>query len=187
MSADPDVKAPDEAKLQELLGRIVGDFGAALSAVLGYIGHKHGLYRSLALRPATSAELAERTGTVERYVREWLVNQAAGGYVQYDSFSGRYSLSPEQREALTNEDSPYYIGGSFYVVKALSRAEPRINEAFTSGRGMFWGEHDPDLFCGTESFFRAGYLAHLVGEWIPALTGIEQKLRAGGTVASTLR
>src|SRR5947209_3605890 len=131
----------------------------------------------------TPAELAERTGTTERYVREWLINQAASGYVEYDPESGRYSLSPEQAVALTDESSPFYVGGGFYVIKAMTQAQPRIMDAFLNGGGMLWGEHDPDLFIGVERFFRPGYMAHLVAEWIPSLTGIEEKLKAGGRVA----
>lgn len=174
----------DEAKLQAFLGRVVGDFGAALSMPLAYIGLKLGLYGALAeIGPATPAELAAHTGTVERYVREWLINQAASGYVEYDPATARYSMSPEQALALTDEASPAYVGGGFYVVKAMSRAVERIEEAFRSGGGLLWGEHDPDLFLGTERFFRPGYAAHLVAEWIPALNGIEAKLQKGGIVA----
>lgn len=174
----------DEGKLQAFLGRVVGDFGAALSMPLAYIGSKLGLYRALAeIGPATPAELAAHTGTVERYVREWLINQAASGYVEYDPATARYSMSPEQALALTDETSPAYVGGGFYVVKAMSRAVERIEEAFRSGGGMLWREHDPDLFLGTERFFRPGYAAHLVAEWIPALNGIEAKLQEGGMVA----
>ncbi len=174
----------DQAKMEAFLGKVVTDFGAALSSTLAYIGQKLGLYKALAeAGPLTPQELAERTGTVERYVREWLINQAAGGYVEYDPATGRYSLSPEQMVALTDENSPFYVGGGFYVIKAMNKAQPRIEEAFQKGGGMLWGEHDPDLFIGTERFFRPGYAAHLVAEWIPALTGIEEKLKAGGTVA----
>ncbi len=182
----PDMKAQsiNEERMNNFLGKVVGDFGAALSATLVYIGQKLGLYRALAERgPLTPAELAKETNTTERYVREWLVNQAASGYVEYDKESVRFSLSPEQRVALTDENSPFYVGGGFYVVKAMSRAEPRITEAFREGGGMLWGEHDPDLFIGVERFFRPGYAMHLVNSWIPALTGVEDKLKAGGKVA----
>jgi SAM-dependent methyltransferase len=116
-------------------------------------------------------------------VREWLINQGSGGYVEYDAAAGRFHLSPEQRVALTDEESPFYVGGGFYVVKAMANATPRIADAFQNGGGMLWGEHDPDLFVGTERFFRPGYRAHLVNEWIPALTGIEEKLKAGALMA----
>jgi SAM-dependent methyltransferase len=163
---------------------VVEDFGAALSSTLVYIGQKLGLYQALAeAGPSTPAELAQRTGTVERYVRERLINQAASGYVAYNAAGGRYHLPAEQAVALTDEQSPFYVGGGFYVIKAMLRAEPRITEAFRRGGGMRWDEHDPDLFIGTERFFRPGYAAHLVHSWIPALSGVEAKLKAGGTVA----
>jgi len=174
----------DEDKMNAFLGKVVSDFGASLSSMLGYIGQKLGLYEALADSDGlTPAELAAKTGTTERYVREWLVNQAAGEYVHYDPASGKYSMLPEQRVALTHEDSPFYVGGGFYVIKAMLNAQPRISEYFKQGGGMLWGEHDPDLFVGTEKFFRPGYTAHLVNSWIPALTGIKEKLEAGGRVA----
>ena len=173
-----------EEKINEFLGKVVGDFGAALSSVLSYIGIKLGLYDALADSDGlTPAELAEKTNTTERYVREWLLNQASGGYVEYDSQSGKYSLSPEQKVALTDETSPFYVGGGFYVIKAMMNAQPRITEAFQNGGGLLWGDNDPDLFIGTEKFFRPGYQAHLVAEWIPSLTGVEEKLISGAKVA----
>ena len=167
----------NEDKVHEFLGKVVTDFGATMSSMLGFIGMKLGLYDALAESGAmTSAELADKTGTTERYVREWLLNQASGGYVEYDPQTGKYSLTPEQTVALTDETSPFYVGGGFYLVKALMNAQPRISDAFQNGGGMLWGEHDPDLFIGTEKFFRPGYTAFLVNDWIPALTGIEEKL-----------
>ena len=159
----------NQQKLENFLGRVIGDFGAALSSALVYIGQKLGLYKAMAKagKPLTSAELAQQTGTAERYIREWLINQAASGYIEYDPATGRYRLPPEQAVALTDENSPFYVGGGFYVIKAMLRAEPRITEAFKNGGGMLWGEHDPDLFIGTERFFRPGYATHLVREWIP--------------------
>jgi SAM-dependent methyltransferase len=174
----------DEGKLEAFLGRVVSDFGAALGSSLTYIGVHLGLYDAMAgAGPLTPAEIAERTGTVERYVREWLINQASGGYVEYDASTGRYLLPPEQAVALTDVTSPFYVGGGFYVVKAMGAAVPRIAEAFSQGGGVLWGDHDPDLFVGVERFFRPGYTAHLTASWIPALTGIEAKLEAGGSVA----
>ncbi len=174
----------NEEKMNAFLGKVVGDFGAALSSSLVYIGQKLGLYKALAQTgSATPAELAQQTSTNERYVREWLINQAASGYVDYDAASGRYSLSPEQATALTDESSPFYVGGGFYVIKAMTGAVSRIEDYFRNGGGMLWGEHDPDLFVGTERFFRPGYAAHLIASWIPSLTGIEEKLKAGGKVA----
>ena len=178
------VRAINENKMNEFLGKVVGDFGATLSSSLVYIGQKLGLYKALAADgPATPAEIAQKTSTNERYIREWLLNQAASGYVDYDAESGRYSLSPEQAVALTDETSPFFVGGGFYVIKAMTHAVSRIENAFKSGGGILWGEHDPDLFVGTERFFRPGYAAHLIASWIPALTGIEEKLKAGGKVA----
>jgi SAM-dependent methyltransferase len=174
----------NEDKMNEFLGKVVGDLGASLSSVLGFIGQKLGLYKALAdSEGMTPTELAEKTATTERYVREWLVNQASGGYVYYDPSTGRYSMLPEQAVALTDENSPFYVGGGFYVVKAMMNAQPRITEFFKNGGGMLWGEHDEDLFVGTEKFFRPGYTAHLVNSWIPAMTGIQERLEAGGKVA----
>ncbi len=174
----------NEDKMNAFLGKVVGDFGASLSSVLAYIGQKLGLYEALAGSDGmTPAELAAKTDTTERYVREWLINQAAGEYVHYDPATGKYSLLPEQAVALTDENSPFYVGGGFFVIKAMMNAQPRIADAFKNGGGMLWGEHDSDLFVGTEKFFRPGYTAHLVNEWIPAMTGIEEKLASGGKVA----
>lgn len=184
MSLNSATTAIDEAKLQAFLGKVIGDFGAALSSALVYIGQRLGIYKAMAdAGPVTSEELAQRTGLTERYVREWLLNQAASEYVSYDPETQRYTLPPEQAVALTDEESPCYVGGGFYVIKAMLRAETRITEAFRNGGGMLWGEHDPDLFIGTERFFRPGYATHLTASWIPALTGIESRLRAGGSVA----
>ncbi len=184
MSSQPATQPIDEAKLHDFLGKVVGDFGAALSSTLVYIGQKLGLYKALAAAgPSTPAELAERTGTVERYIREWLINQATGGYVAYDATSGRYHLPAEQAVALTDETSPFFVGGGFYVVKAMVNAQPRISEAFQHGGGIVWGDNDPDLFVGVERFFRPGYAMHLVNSWIPALTGADEKLKAGAKVA----
>jgi SAM-dependent methyltransferase len=130
----------------------------------------------------TPAELAKKTGTTERYVREWLNAQSAGGYVTYTG-DGRYTLSPEQAEALTNEESPAFVLGGFQGMTAATMARPRLIEAFKTGKGVGWDEHDPDLFQGTERFFRPGYLANLVAAWLPALDGVVAKLEAGASVA----
>ncbi len=183
--ATPDTaREINEDKMNAFLGQVVTDLGASLSSVLAYIGQKLGLYKALADSSGmTPAELAAKTETSERYVREWLVNQAAGGYVHYDPASQKYSMLAEQATALTDEDSPFYVGGGFYVVKAMANAQPRITEFFKNGGGMLWGEHDDDLFVGTERFFRPGYTANLVSTWIPAMTGAVDKLAAGGKVA----
>jgi SAM-dependent methyltransferase len=184
MSATGQAQAINEDKMNAFLGKVVGDFGASLSSALVYIGQKLGLYKAMAeAGPVTPADLAQRTNTNERYVREWLINQGAGGYVEYDPESGRYSLTPEQAVALTDEQSPFYVGGGFFVVKAMTSAVERIEDHFRNGGGMLWGDHDPDLFIGTERFFRPGYAAHLVASWIPSLTGIEEKLNTGGKIA----
>ena len=184
MSSAVQSRPIDEDKMHAFLGKVVGDFGAALSSSLVYIGQKLGLYKAMAgSGPITAAELAQKTSTNERYVREWLINQAAGGYVEYDATTQRYHLSPEQAVALTDESSPFFVGGGFHVIKAMNNAVSRIEDHFRNGGGMLWGEHDPDLFVGTERFFRPGYAAHLIASWIPSLNGIEEKLKAGGKVA----
>lgn len=147
------------------------------------IGDELGLYSALAQSPATSHELAERTGTNERYVREWLANQAAGGYIEYDQASGKYSLNDEQALCLANPNGPVDLPGAYSVVQDLFHIKDRAIENFRSGRGMEWGEHHPCLFHGTERFFRAGYNSHLLSSWLPALEGVVEKLEAGARVA----
>jgi 2-polyprenyl-3-methyl-5-hydroxy-6-metoxy-1,4-benzoquinol methylase len=174
----------DGAKLEAFMGRAVTDMGAIISAPLMLIGEKLGLYKAMAhAGPLTSQEVAERSGAAERYVREWLGNQAAGGYVTYDSASDRYTLPDEQALALADEDSPFYILGIYDSIASLYADEDQILEAFRSGEGMGWHEHDHRLFRGTERFFRPGYRASLVAEWIPALHGVQEKLERGAKVA----
>jgi SAM-dependent methyltransferase len=178
----------DEGKLNEFLGRFVGDLGATVAAGAVVLGDKLGLYRGLAAGPATAAELAERTGTDTRYVTEWLRGQAAGGYVRYEagadgSGADRYSLTEEQAFALTDPDGPVFLPGAFQLALGALKAEPRIAEAFRTGAGLSWGEQDADVFDGCERFFRPGYAASLTSAWIPALDGVEAKLRAGASVA----
>jgi 2-polyprenyl-3-methyl-5-hydroxy-6-metoxy-1,4-benzoquinol methylase len=175
--------AINEEKLNQLLGKFVADFGATFHAGLVVIGESLGLYKSLADGPLTSAELAERTNTDERYVREWLNSQAAGEYIQYDASTGRYSLSEEQAFALADEKSPAYLPGAFLLAVSALRAVPEITERFRSGEGFGWHEHDHGLFRGTELFFRPGYAANLTSSWIPSLNGVEEKLNAGAKVA----
>ncbi|MEW6741561.1 MAG: class I SAM-dependent methyltransferase [Planctomycetota bacterium] len=170
----------DEVKLQQFMDKAIGDIGAALFAALVVTGDKLGLYKAMAQNgPVTSTELAQRTGTAERYVREWLNAHAAAGYVTYDPATGQYVLPDEQAFALAEDDSPAYIAGAFQVVAAAVRDEPRIRDAFRTGKGVGWHEHDSGLFEGTERFFRPNYKAHLVSSWIPALDGVEEKLRSG--------
>jgi SAM-dependent methyltransferase len=176
--------AVNEDKLNQFVQQAVGDMGAAFHAGMVVIGEKLGLYKSLAeAGPSTSKELADRTGCAERYVREWLASQAAGGYVTYDVGAGRYSLSEEQAFALANPDSPAYLPGGFLVAVAALKAEPKVLEAFKTGNGVGWHEHNHDLFKGTEMFFRPNYAANLVSSWIPALDGVKAKLEQGGRIA----
>src|SRR5258708_14197599 len=158
MSAAVQPQPINEDKMNAFLGKVVGDFGASLSSSLGYIGIKLGLYEAMVnAGPVTSKELAERTGTVERYIREWLINQAAGGYVEFDPATDRYALAAEQAVALTDPNSPFYVGGGFYVIKAITAAQPRIAGGFKNGRVGLSGEHHPELFIGVEKFFRPSY------------------------------
>jgi 2-polyprenyl-3-methyl-5-hydroxy-6-metoxy-1,4-benzoquinol methylase len=174
----------DEAKLEAFMEQFVGDLGACATAPLVLIGDKLGLYKAMAdSEPVTPAELAERTGTRERYVREWLCQQAASGYVEYDPAGGTFRLPPEQTLALAVDDSPAFIPGAYQLLAAMIKDEPAITERFRSGEGFGWHEHHHDLFEGTERFFRPGYTAHLVAEWLPALEGVEERLRAGIRVA----
>src|ERR1700693_1558972 len=176
--------ALDQSKLNEMLHRGVNDFGATFHAACVIIGDKLGLYKGLADGGwQTPAELATHTGTTERYVREWLASQAAGGYVTLDAPTGRYSLTEEQAFTLADDKSPAFLPGAFQLALAATKAVPKLIEAFRTGEGMGWHEHDHELFHGTERFFRPGYAAHLVSEWIPALSGVEARLQAGARVA----
>jgi 2-polyprenyl-3-methyl-5-hydroxy-6-metoxy-1,4-benzoquinol methylase len=171
-------------KLNEFLGRALVDFGATFNAALVRIGDKLGLYKALAAGgPQTPGELAKRTGTTERYVREWLSAQAAGGYVTYDPGAGKFHLSEEQAFAMADENSPAFLPGAFQVALAAIKAEEQLTERFKTGKGMGWHEHHPELFVGTERFFRPGYAANLIASWIPALEGVDAKLKSGGRVA----
>jgi SAM-dependent methyltransferase len=174
----------NEAKLHAFVMKAVGEMGAAMNAALILIGDKLGLYKGMAgAGPMTPSELAAKTGTHERYVREWLAAQAAGGFVTYDATAGRYSLPPEQAFAMADENSPVFLPGFFEVVEACVKDVPKITEAFRSGKGVGWHEHDACLFTGTERFFRPNYRAHLIEKWIPALGDTEAKLKAGAKVA----
>lgn len=182
--ADPRSTNVDPARLESFLHRVVGDIGAAMSSSLVLLGDRLGLYRAMAdAGPLTARELAARTGTHERYVREWLDNQAAGGYVAYDAPSGRYALPPEQALALADETSTAFVQGAFQIIAATQKALPDIERAFRTGGGLDWCDHDPDLYFGTERFFRPNYAAHLIDEWIPALDGVREKLVRGAKVA----
>jgi SAM-dependent methyltransferase len=174
----------DPQKLEQFVFRAVDEVGATLNAALVVMGDKLGLYRALAgaggLRPD---ELARRTAVSERYVREWLNAQAAGGYVEYDPAGGTYALPAEQTVALTDESSPAFLPGFFQIALGTVIDSPRITEAARSGEGVGWHEHNHDVFEGCERFFRPGYNASLVPSWLPALDGVVEKLEAGGRVA----
>jgi SAM-dependent methyltransferase len=174
----------DTAKLEAFVFRAVDEVGATLNTALVVMGDRLGLYRALAgAGPLTSAELAVRTGTAERYVREWLNAQAAGGYVEYDPESGRYTLPPEQALALTDTESPAYLPGFFQIALGSVLDSPRIADAAQSGEGVGWHEHGHDVFEGCERFFRPGYNANLLSSWLPALEGVVEKLERGVSVA----
>ncbi len=176
--------ALDMDKLHAFMGKAVGDMGASLHAVLILLGDRLGLYKAMAdSQPVTSQDLASRTSTSERYVREWLNANAASGYLLYDPTTRTYTLPPEQALALAVEDSPAFLPGYFQIVSACFHDADRIADAFRTGHGVGWHEHHHDLFHGTERFFRPGYLANLVSGWIPALDGVEAKLKAGAKVA----
>jgi SAM-dependent methyltransferase len=170
-------------KLNSFLGQFVGDLGAAVHAGMVVIGEKLGLYKALAAESMTSAELAAKTKTDERYVREWLCSQAAGGYITYDEKTDKFSLTEEQAFTLANEDSPAYLPGAFQLALGSLNAVPRIAESFRTGAGMGWHEHDDGVFHGCEKFFRPGYAANLVSTWIPALHDVKGKLESGARVA----
>ena len=171
-------------KLMAFMGQLVGDLGAMMSIGPMLVGEKLGLYKALAKGGAmTPGELATATGTHERYVREWLCGQAASGFVEYDAASGKFSMTEEQAAALGLEESPFYFLGAVEVAIAMMRAEPKMLEAFRTGKGLGWHEHDACLFRGTERFFRPGYMRHLLTEWIPALDGVKGKLESGARVA----
>lgn len=175
--------AVDEGKLNELLGKFVVDAGASFHAVNAVIGDRLGLYRSLlAVMPATPADVAAEAGVGERYVREWLAGQAAGGYITYDADTERFSLTEEQAFALAAPDG-MQIAAAFHIPIAAAKNTERITEAIRSNSGFAWHDHDPGLFEGTERFFRPGYVANLASSWIPALDGVEEKLRDGAKVA----
>ena len=174
----------NEAKLHDFVGKMLGDLGGAISVPTVRLGFRLGLFDALAEAPATAAELARKTGGLhERYVREWALAQAANGYVDFDPASDEFSLSPEQAMIFVNQDSPVYLAGAFELVAAMIEAEPKVEECFHKGTGVRWGDHAGCLFCATGAFFRPGYVNNIVQNWIPALDGVEAKLRAGAKVA----
>ena len=172
----------DHKKLEEFLGRAVGDWGSAMGGLLAYVGDRLGLYRAMAgAGPLTPEQLAAKTGTHPRMVKEWLASQAAGGYVMYAN--NKYSLSAEQEFALANENSPAYIMGGYQILLSVFQDADKVIEAIRTGKGLGWGDHNTHLFEGTERFFKPNYVANLVSSWIPALEGMEARLKAGAKVA----
>src|SRR6185312_8050528 len=171
-------------ELEQLIGKVIGDLGGTANAALVIVGDRLGLYRTLAeAGPATSNELAQKTGTHERYIREWLAAQAASGYVDYDPATKRFSMSREQAMLFADENSPVYMAGGFFAAASAISRERDLAEAFRTGRGIAWSEHHDCLFCGTEKFFRPAYARDLIQSWIPSLRGVHARLQAGGTVA----
>lgn len=176
--------AIDEAKLNEFVNKCVGDIGSTLSSILVVIGDRLGLWKALAKGgPMTSAELAKRTETSERYIREWLNAQASAGYLTYDAATTQFTLPPEQAEVLANESSPAFFPGLFEVAAACWAATDKTTQNFRTGHGLEWGHQHPCRFQGTERFFRSGYIGNLMQSWIPALDGVQAKLEAGAKVA----
>jgi SAM-dependent methyltransferase len=176
--------AIDAARLERFVGQAVTDMGAAMNGVLVMIGGELGLWKAMAgAGPLTSAEIAERSGVAERYVREWASAQAASGYLEYEPDGDTFDLPAEHALVFADEDSPVYLLGGYHIVSSAFKDRKRIADRFRTGQGFGWHEHDPELFAGTEQFFRPGYRTHLVAEWIPALEGVTDKLTAGAKVA----
>jgi len=183
-SEKSDINKIDEQLLHDFVLKAVGDVASSMSAMLTILGEKLGLYKVMSESgPITSEELASKTNTNERYVREWLANQAAGGYINYNPSDGKFTLPPEQAMVLADEDSPVYIHGAYQTIKSLFKDEEKFIEMFKTGKGVKWGEHHHDLFEGTARFFKSNYVGNLVNSWIPSLDGVEQKLEEGAKVA----
>jgi 2-polyprenyl-3-methyl-5-hydroxy-6-metoxy-1,4-benzoquinol methylase len=174
----------DQSKVQEFMMKAVGDIASNMSAMTIILGERLGLYKAMAdSKPVTSAELAAKTNTYERYIREWLASQAAAGYVKYNPSDGKYTLPAENAFVLTEENSPAYILGAYQVLRSIFKDEEKFVEMFKTGKGLLWGEHHHDLFEGTAKFFKSAYLGNLVQSWIPSLEGVEEKLQQGAKVA----
>lgn len=180
----PTTQAPDQAKLEALVGQAVTDIGAAMNGALVLLGNDLGFWSALAESgPTTPAMLADRTGVPEPYVDQWLAAQAASGYVEYDAAARTFALGPEQSLVFADTESPAYMSGGYHIVRSIYEDLPKIEDAFVSGRGFGWHEHDQELFLGTEQFFRPGYRTYLTESWLPALEGVDDKLRRGAKVA----
>jgi 2-polyprenyl-3-methyl-5-hydroxy-6-metoxy-1,4-benzoquinol methylase len=178
------IPALDPKKVEKFLFQFVNDLGVSMCAALALVGEKLGFYKAMAnAGPITAAELAARTSTSERYVREWLSAQAANGYVEYDPETDKFFFPAEHALLLANEDGPAYIPGAFHLLASMFRDEHKITEAFRTGDGVGWHEHHASLFEGTEKFFRPTYLHNLINVWIPALEGVEAKLQDGAAIA----
>ncbi len=174
----------DNAKLEQLQGKVINDVAGSLGLLMAYIGDKLDLYSALLeISPATSQQLADNTGMDERYLREWLSANAAAGYINYDAASGRFSMTQEQAVIFAAEGHPACMQGFFQAVMSVYIDEPKFSEVFRSGAGLPWREHSPCLFCGTERFFRPMYAMNLIDHWLPALNGVREKLEAGARVA----
>ena len=183
-TAPRDIAPIDQAKLEAFVGQAVTDMGAAISGLMLHLGDRLGLYQAMAgAGPITSTDLAQRTGTTERYVREWLGNQTAGGYVRYEPATGTYELPPEQAMVVANPDSPVFLAGAFETIASCYADHDVFVDAFRTGAGVPWRDHDHRLFSGVDRLFRPGYATYLVDAWLPALDGVVDKLRAGASVA----
>jgi len=174
----------DEARLEVLLSKMVSDMGAAAVGPLVVLGDRLGLYKALAEKgPINTQQLADSACLTERYVREWCAAQAGSGYIDFDPDTNQFSMTPEQQAVFADEDNPAFMMGGYYAIASMFIDEPKIRKAFQSGDGVPWGDHSACLFCGTEKFFRPGYMANLVSDWLPALQGVAERLEQGANVA----
>jgi 2-polyprenyl-3-methyl-5-hydroxy-6-metoxy-1,4-benzoquinol methylase len=185
MQANTNSGKIDEQKLHDFMLKAIGDIASTVSAMLVIIGDRLGLYKAMAEsgQPITSEELAKKTNTNERLIREWLANQAAGGYITYDASNRKYSLPPEQVMALADENSPVYIHGAYQAIRSYFKDEDKFVEMFKTGKGLRWEEHHHDLHEGSALFYKPNYVGNLVSSWIPTLEGVEDKLKRGAKVA----
>ena len=184
MNANTESTSIDNKKLEDFVMKSIGDMGSSISALMIMLGDRLGLYKALQQYGSlTSEELAQKTDTSERYIREWLASQAAADYVSYDATNKKFTLAPENAMVLADEDSPVFIMGGYQLVRSLFKDEDKFAEIFKTGKGLNWGEHHHDLFEGTARFFKPGYLTNLVQSWIPSMEGLADKLMKGAKVA----